>query len=220
MPHDVARDELLTSLLLRCGTVAGPAILATALIAGALRKDYRPLRHPVSSLALGPGGRVQGANFLIAGGLYLGFAVGLTRSTGAAGGTRAVPMLVGSAGAGLIGAGVFVADPVSGYPPGTPNQPIHTTLIGWLHQIFSMPTFLGLPIAAATEAGHAWRRGDRVWALYSANSAAVSLLMFAAAAAGFAQQRRLVDRAGLCQRIAVGTAFGWLSALAVRRLRP
>ena len=70
-----------------------------------------------------------------------------------------------------------------------------------------------------TEARHSWRRGDRVWSLYSAKSAAVSLLMFGAASAGFGQQPRLVDRAGLCQRIAVGTVFGWLTALSVRRLR-
>jgi len=110
-------------------------------------------------------------------------------------------------------------DPVSGYPPGTPDQATENTRVGWLHQIFSLPVFLALPAAAAVEARHAWRRGDRVWSLYSAKSAAVSLLMFGAASAGFGQQPRLVDRAGLCQRIAVGTVFGWLTALSVRRLR-
>jgi hypothetical protein len=209
----------LTRALLRCGVTAGPAFLATALTAGALRKDYRQLRHPVSSLALGPGGRVQVTNFLVTGGLYLGDAIGLARSAGAHRESKAVPMLIGSAAVGLIGAGVFVTDPISGYPPGTPDQLAENTRTGWLHDIFSMPTFLGLPAAAAVEAGHAWRRGDRVWAGYSAGSAAVSLIMFVLATAGFAQQPRLVDRAGLNQRIAVGTVFGWLTALAFRRLQ-
>jgi len=214
----------LTRALLGAGAAAGPAFLTTALIAGALRSDYQPLRHPVSSLALGPGGRVQVTNFLVTGGLSLGGAIGLARSSGAqccwlTREPRAVPILIGSAAVGLIGAGAFATDPVSGYPPGTPDQATENTRVGWLHQIFSLPVFLALPAAAAVEARHAWRRGDRVWSLYSAKSAAVSLLMFGAASAGFGQQPRLVDSAGLCQRIAVGTVFGWLTALSVRRLR-
>jgi hypothetical protein len=217
MPPDGARVERLTRLLLRGGAAAGPVFLTTALIASAVRRDYRPLRHPVSSLALGPGGRVQVANFLVTGVLYLGGAIGLARSSGPL--PKAVPILIGSAAVGLIGAGVFVADPVSGYPPGTPDQGTEPTGVGWLHQIFSLPVFFGLPAAAAIEAGHAWRRGDRVWALYSAKSAAAALVLFVLASAGFGQQPRLVNRAGLFQRVAVGTTFGWLTALALRRLR-
>jgi hypothetical protein len=219
MPRDVLLATRPTRLLLRGGAAAGPAFLATALIAGAVRRDYRPLRHPVSSLALGPGGRLQVTNFLVTGGLYLGFAGGLARSSRPRRSPKAVPILVGSAGVGLIGAGVFATDPVSGYPPGTPDQGMEPTVVGWLHQVFSLPVLVGLPAAAAIEAAHAWRRGDRVWALYSAKSAAASLMLFLMASAGFGQQPRLVDRAGLFQRIAVGMTFGWLTALAVRRLR-
>jgi len=88
-----------TRALLRGGAAAGPAFLSTALIAGAVRKDYRPLRHPMSSLALGPGGGVQVTNFLVTGGLYLGFAVGLARSSDGRRASTAVPILIGSAGA-------------------------------------------------------------------------------------------------------------------------
>ena len=197
MPRDVLRATRLTRALLRGGVAAGPAFLTTALIAGAVRRDYRPLRHPVSTLALGPGGRLQVTNFVVTGGLYLGFAVGLARSSGPRRSPKAVPILVGSAGVGLIGAGVFVTDPVSGYPPGTPDQGMEPTVVGWLHQVFSLPVLVGLPAAAAIEAAHAWRRGNRVWALYSAKSAAVSLITFGLASAGFGQQPRLVDRAGL-----------------------
>jgi Protein of unknown function (DUF998) len=44
---------------LRCGLVAGPVFVAVFLGEGAVRDGYQPLRHPVSSLALGPGGWVQ-----------------------------------------------------------------------------------------------------------------------------------------------------------------
>ena len=45
-----------TRRLLRCGLAAGPVFTATFLLEGATRDGYRPLRHPVSSLALGPRG--------------------------------------------------------------------------------------------------------------------------------------------------------------------
>jgi hypothetical protein len=216
---DAARHERLTRILLCAGAAAGPAFLGTALIVGAQRTDYRPLRHPVSSLARGPGGPVQTLNFLLTGTLYLGGAVGLARSSGVPTESRAVPILIGSAAVGLIGAGVFVTDPVSGYPADTIDRPTENTPAGWLHQIFSAPTFLALPTAAAIEAVSGWRQAEKIWALYSAKSAAASMILFALANAGFAQQPRLVDRAGLLQRLAIGTAFGWLTAISLRRLR-
>jgi hypothetical protein len=51
--------------LLRCGQAAGPVFVVAFLLEGARREDYLPLRHPVSSLALGPRGWVQTANFTV-----------------------------------------------------------------------------------------------------------------------------------------------------------
>jgi hypothetical protein len=50
--------------LLRCGMIAGPAFVAVFLAEGAARDGYRPLRHPVSSLALGPRGWIQAGNII------------------------------------------------------------------------------------------------------------------------------------------------------------
>ncbi len=85
-----------------------------------MREGYRPLRHPVSSLALGPRGWVQAANFTVAGTLFQAGAAGLAGAGDSVGGQPA-PALIGAAGAGLIAAAVFTTDPVSGYPPGTPD---------------------------------------------------------------------------------------------------
>src|SRR3974390_3527919 len=60
-----------TRRLLRCGVAAGPAFAALFLLEGAVRDGYRPLRHPVSSLALGPRGWIQAGNFAMAGTLFL-----------------------------------------------------------------------------------------------------------------------------------------------------
>jgi hypothetical protein len=112
-----------TRKLLRCGIWAGPVFTATFLAEGAARDGYRPLRHPVSSLALGPRGWVQTANFAVTGVLCLAGAAGLHRTDDRLAGSRAGPILVAAAGAGLIGAAAFRTDPVGGYPPGTPDMP-------------------------------------------------------------------------------------------------
>lgn len=57
--------------LLVCGIVACPLFFVIFSIAGALRSNYDPLRHPISSLMFGPGGWVQSVNFLLTGTLVM-----------------------------------------------------------------------------------------------------------------------------------------------------
>jgi hypothetical protein len=115
---------------------------------GATRAHYSPLRHPVSSLELGECGWTQRANFLVAGLLKLAFAIGLRLALRPLGGSTWGPLLVGAHAIGLLGAGIFVTDPVSGYPPGTPDQlQTYGSAHAALHDLFSIATFVGLPIA-------------------------------------------------------------------------
>src|SRR5688572_13616202 len=114
--------------LLWCG-VAGPVLFTLAyLVEGATRAGYQPMRDPVSSLALGESGWTQTANFLVTGLLFVAFAVGLRLG----GQGWALPVLMGVVGVGLFGAGLFVTDPVSPYPPGVPIPATPSTL-GLLH---------------------------------------------------------------------------------------
>ena len=169
--REATRHDVVTRRLLWCGVAAGPLFLLTALAEGATRADYDPLRHPVSSLALGPAGWVQVANFSVAGALYVIYAVGLWRAPKTVVGTRLGTILIGAAAVGLLGAAAFLTDPVSGYPPGTPSAPGDYTTSGALHDLFSIPTFLGLP-AAGFVFGHWFRKiGNRRWAIYSTGSA-------------------------------------------------
>lgn len=208
----------LTRTLLRCGCVAGPLFVTTFLVEGARRADYDPLRHPVSSLALGPRGWVQVANFSVAGTLYLAETVGL-RGSGPAGGNRIGRALLGGAALGLLGSAAFRTDPVSGYPPGTPAVHATYSTAGALHDLSGVPVFLGLP-AAAVAYGWSFRRGGRPsLAAYSVGSAAVMVASFGLASAGFAQVPALVEVGGLFQRVFVVTGFGWLTALAGSALR-
>jgi len=88
--------------LLYCGLAAGPVFVTTFRAEGATRDGYRPSRHRVSSLALGPRGQVQAANFAVTGTLVLAGAAGL--------GHAADPALSGRAGRALIGAALFATD--------------------------------------------------------------------------------------------------------------
>jgi len=205
--------------LLRCGVAAGPVFVGVFLLEGAVRDGYRPLRHPVSSLALGPRGWIQTANFAVAGTLFLAGAAGLARADDRVASGRAAPALIGAAGAGLIGSAVFTTDPVSGYPPGTPDALTRPSRTGTTHNLAAVPVFVGLPAAALACGWRSWRAGQHRFGLYSAGTAVTMLTTMALAGAGFGQSPRLVNLAGLFQRAGIITGFAWLTTLAARTLR-
>jgi len=213
------RRQAWTRTGLRCGVAAGPVFVTGFLLEGAVRDGYRPLRHPVSSLAPGSRGWIQAGNFAVAGTLFLAGAAGLARAGDLAASSRAAPVLIGAAGAGLIGAAVFPADPVSGYPPGPPDALAGRSLTGMAHNIAAVPVFFGLPAAAPACSWRSWRAGQRRFGLYSAGTAVTMLAAMALAAAGSGQSPRLVNAGGLFQRASVITGFAWLTALSARALR-
>jgi hypothetical protein len=204
--------------LLYCGLAAGPIFVTAFLVEGARREGYRPSRHPVSSLALGPRGWVQAANFAVTGTLVLAGAAGVWRARDPALNTRVGQALIGAAGAGLIGAAIFATDPVSGYPPGTPDAVLQPSRTGIVHNLAAVPVFVGLPAAAFTCGWRAVRTGQPGFGLYCAATAVTMLATTALAGAGFSQSPRLVNLAGLLQRASIVTGFGWLTVLSVRTL--
>jgi hypothetical protein len=206
----VADSRRTTTRLLRCGLVAGPLFVVVFLLEGVFKgSGYDALRHPVSSLALGPGGWAQVANFLAAGALTVAFAAGVRRS-----GFRVGAVLIGIWGVGLIGAGLFRTDPVSGFPIGTPPTADYTTL-GALHDGFSLPAFLAIAVVQIVLSRH----HGRAWFWYSLLSATAFLTCFVLAGAGFNQTAGLVKVGGLFQRLAVTTGWAWMAALAARLIR-
>src|SRR5260370_25885464 len=69
-------------------------------------------------------GWIQIANFLVTGAMVIACGIGMRRAL--TGGRSALwgPLLIGVYGLGLIAAGIFVADPVYRFPPGTaPGAP-------------------------------------------------------------------------------------------------
>jgi hypothetical protein len=124
--------------------------------------------------------------------------------------------LVGTGAVGLLGAGIFVADPMNGYPPGTPDKRLDYSTYGVLHDLFSALFFLGLPVTCFVFSRWFAVRGKRRWTIYSIVTGVVFVSAFILSSAGFGQTE---DLAGLFQRVMLIVGFGWLTLLAVRFLR-
>lgn len=205
--------------LLGCGIAAGPLFVGAFLVEGATRADYDPLRHPVSSLALGEYGWTQTANFIATGLLLAAFAIGLRYALYPGRASLWGPLLIGVWGVGLIGAGAYITDPVSGYPPGTPDALTAYSTIGLLHDLFSVPAFLAPPAACFVLTRRFAGEGAYAWAVYSTATGVVFFVGFILASLGFDQNASLVDIAGLIQRATLAVGLAWAALLAMRTLR-
>ncbi|MGC8836920.1 MAG: DUF998 domain-containing protein [Anaerolineae bacterium] len=205
--------------LLAAGALAGPVFTLAWLLEGATRADYDPLRHPVSSLAIGEWGWTQSAAFLVTGLLTLAYAFGLQRRLRSLEGPVWGPRLIAAIAVGLLGAGLFITDPMNGYPPGTPPLPLQYSVPGRLHRLFSALVFLGLPAACFVFGRFFTRRGARRWANYSVVTGVAFLALFVVTSAGFAQVPGLVDYAGLFQRLTLTVGWAWLTLLALWLMR-
>lgn len=202
-------------LLLACGVLAGPFFTLAWLAAGFTRANYDALRHPISSLAIGESGWTQIASFLITGALLLALALGMKRALQLLNEPTRVPFLIAIIGIGLVGAGIFVTDPINGYPLGTPDLPLQYSRAGRLHRLFSALVFIGLPAACFMFARFFAKRGQRTWAVYSRATGITFLMMFVVTTLGFVQVGGVARFAGLFQRVTLTIGFVWLTLLAL-----
>ncbi len=210
-----------------CGVIAGPLFVGAFTAIGAKRQGYDWQAYPVSSLATGRRGWLQSANFILAGLLYSYAGRGLGRCPRRRVGPRAVPVLVAAVGVGLIGSGVFVTDPVGGFPPATSGEDnpddagFATTALtreGKLHTLCAVPIFVGIPIAGLASAIVAVRNRDYRWACYSAGSSLVMAGSFVLFGKAFDEGSGLSGKGGIFQRLSVLSGLGWIAALCVRAL--
>lgn len=196
--------------LLRYGVLAGPFYLTVGLIQAFVRDGFDFARHPLSLLANGPGGWVQTANFVLTGLMVLAAAVGLRRVLGPK--SRAVGWFLGGFGASMIVAGVFPADPVDGFPVGTPEgYPTSISTIGLIHFIAGTLGFVSLAVSCLFAAPAMSRRGSSL-------AAGLSLLSGIAVLLGFFGGPVLVGgTVGIWFSVIVG--WVWLAALSLHLRR-
>jgi|SRR6185503_8496171 len=151
------RSTSTTQWLLRCGVVVGALYLAAGLIQGFVRDGFDFRRHALSHLANGPGGWVQTVNLGVSGLLSIGAAFAIARVLR----SRAAGWLLGCFGAGMIIAAMFPADPVDGFPPGTPlGVPTTMSTSGLIHFAAGGIGFLTLA-AACFAVARAMSRQDQ-----------------------------------------------------------
>jgi len=201
-----------TKNLLTCGIIAPILFVVVFIIEGATRNDgYNPLRHPVSSLAIGDLGWIQTCNFLVSGTLIILFAYDMRNIIKPPKGS----ILIALVGMGLFGAGICTTDPVYGYPTNLPMALAQFTFRGHMHDFFSIFVFICLPIACFKFRKWYSKRGSNGLAFYSVFSGISMLVFFALAAAGFKQTPGLLEYAGVFQRLSIISGVAWVLVLAV-----
>ncbi len=203
-------DAKLTKALLTCGMIAGPLYIILGLIQMAIRPGFDITRHSLSLLANGDLGWIQILNFLVTGMLLIAGAVGVKRALQSGPGGRWAPRMLGLYGLGLIGAGIFSADPALGFPPGTPlgNNPV--SWHGLLHFVVGTIGFIGF-IAACFIFARRFRSHQNLgWAWYSLITGILFLASFVGIASGSKGPFSIVFA------LAVVLGFTWISALLPR----
>ena len=145
---DCNPEQRVTRSLLGYGIVAGPFYVVVSLGQAAVRDGFDLTRHDWSLLANGTGGWIQITNLILTGLMVIAAAIGYRRAMRTGVGRRWVPRLLAIYGMGMVGAGVFRADPMAGFPLGTPDgPPAAVSLNGMLHFVFGGIGFLALIVA-------------------------------------------------------------------------
>jgi hypothetical protein len=205
---DCDRTSAVTRSLLGYGVLAGPFYLVVGLVQALTRKGYDLAHDDLSVLANGSLGWIQMANLILSGLMTIAASVGIRRALrdGPWG-----PRLIAGYGVGLVLAGVFTADPMNGFPVGTPPGPPAT--VSWhslLHLVAGGLGFLCLIAACFVLA----RRLPRGWAVYSRTTGVVFLLSFLGIASGSTSAAVVLGF-----WLGVIVAWAWLAAVALRLYR-
>ena len=203
-----------TKSLLGYGVIAGPFFVVTALVQAVTREGFDLTRHEWSLLANGSLGWIQIADFILSGAMTIGFAAGLRRALRPGRGAIWAPRLFGLYGLGLIGAGLFRADPRLGFPVGTPDGPGVVSWHGTLHFVTAGIGFVGLVAACFVLGSRFTAEGRPGWAWYSRLTGVVFVTAFGGIASG--QGSVAIN---LTFTLAVIAAWAWMSGVALDRYR-
>jgi hypothetical membrane protein len=161
--------------LLRSGVLVGPLYLLVSLAQALTRQGFDLARHPLSLLANGPGGWVQTMNFIVCGLLVIAAAAGFRRALG----SRATSLFLSVFGAGMLVAAIFPADPVDGFPPGTPaGYPTSISTAGIIHFVAGTLGFTALAVSCFFAAAALRRRNATALAAFSLLSGLAVLFGF------------------------------------------
>lgn len=203
-------DKARTRPLLIAGAIAGPLYLALGIGQILTRDGFDMRRHALSMLSNGEFGWIQITNFLLSGVLVIAGAVGVRRALHPGRAGTWGPILLAGYGFGLIGAGIFCADPALGFPPGTPLAPQPMSRDGLLHFVFGGIAFYSLIAACFVFARRFLEQRRPGWAVYSIGTGIGFFIAFAAIASGPASPTVM-----LSFYAAIAWIWGWHTAIMV-----
>ncbi len=202
----------LTNALLTGGVLAGPIYIIVGILQILIRPGFDLTRHELSLMSNGDLGWIQISNFILTGLLVIAGAIGIRRLLhGKKAGTWGA-LLVGLYGLGLIAAGIFVADPMNGFPLGTPATANTISWHGLLHFVTAAIGFVGLIAACFVFARRFGSLQQRGWAIYSA----LTGILFFAAFFGIASSGSKQAWINIAFTVAVILGWAWVSAICAR----
>jgi hypothetical protein len=204
----------LDQALLTAGALAGPVYIGLGLGQALLRPGFDITRHDLSVLSNGELGWIQIANFALSGVLVIAGAAGLRRTLRAGRARTWGPLLLAGYGLGLIGAGLFVADPAFGFPPGTPADANSISWHGLLHILSAVLGFAALIGSCGVFSRCFAAEHQSVWTGYSTVTGLVFLAGFVGVASGSGNSWSVIGF-----WIAVVLAWSWITAISLRYRR-
>jgi len=212
-PPAFDRAAAITRSLLGYGVVVGPFYLIVGGAQGLLRPGFSFARHPLSVLANGDYGWVQSANFALSGLMVMAAAIGMARVLGKNG--RAAAWTLFAYGVCVTVAAFLRADPVDGFPIGTPvGPPTSISAIGLAHFIVGAIGFILFGVSALLASRALARRGEVGISRLSLSS---GLLMLVAFFGGFALPSPV---AGIWVSVIVGWTWLVLVSIHLYRVSP
>ncbi len=176
------RGAAVTRSLLGYGMIVGPLYLIVGVVQGAAARGIRlraPLAQRARQRSRGVGADRQLRRVRRDG---VAAAVGIARVVGRSG--RATYSFLAAYGVSMLGASIFRADPVDGFPVGTPlGYPTSISTPGILHFVFGMIGFVSLGISCLLAARLMSRRRQPALARVSLVAGLIVLIGFFGGAA-------------------------------------
>lgn len=205
-------NSRLTYGLLAAGVLAGPIYILVGILEIITRPGFDMTRHDLSLMANGDWGWVHILMLIATGLLTIAGASGLKYAIKGKGSTWG-PLMLGLYGAGLVGAGLFRADPANGFPIGTPEGMAEITTNGLLHFIFGAVGFVGLIAACFILAKYFAAKGEWSWAIYSRITGALFGAAFIGIAMGSNGSGVMLTTVVLAFTVAVILGWTWISVV-------
>ena len=201
-----------TRNLLACGVLAGPLYIVVGVLEVVFRDGFDIRRHALSLMSNGALGWIQIATFALCGCLVIAGAVGVRQALHPGRAGTWGPLLLGIYGLGLIGAGAFIADPMDGFPPGTPPGP--PAVMSWhgpLHFVAGGIGFIAIIAACLVFARRFAANREFDWAVYSAATGLLFLAGFAGIGSGSRQ-----PWINLAFTASVVLVWAWISTVSLK----